>query len=136
MNRDTIETLRQAGIQPSPQRVAVAEYVLHTTSHPTAEQVLAQARKRCSVLSRATVYNTLRLFVRKGLLRELSLSGGKIVFDPNTDAHHHFIEEDSGRIQDLPWEWLQVTNVHALPGIRVSDYQVVVRGRKTKAPAR
>ena len=33
--------LREAGIQPSAQRLAVAEYVLDTVDHPSADQVWA-----------------------------------------------------------------------------------------------
>ena len=53
--------------------LAVAAYVLHTTEHPSAEKVWASVRKNFPMVSRATVYNTLNLFVEKGLLRELHL---------------------------------------------------------------
>ena len=66
---NVVTLLETRGIQPSAQRVAVAEYVLHTERHPTAEQVLAGVRARFPRISRATVYNTLNLFVEKGLLR-------------------------------------------------------------------
>jgi Fe2+ or Zn2+ uptake regulation protein len=76
----------------------VAEYVLATDAHPSADQVLAAVRKRLPMLSRATVYNTLHLLAQKGLLRELVLAPGRVVYDPKLDQHHHFIEEGSGRI--------------------------------------
>ena len=79
------------------------------------------------VLSRATVYNTLNLFVKKGLLRELILAEGKIVFDPKMERHHHFINEKTGRIMDIPWEAVEV-RPKQLKGLRVSEYQVVLRG--------
>ena len=66
-------------------------------------------RKRFPMLSRATVYNTLNLFVEKGLLRALVLAEGKVVFDPKTDAHHHFIDETTGAIHDVPWDALEVS---------------------------
>src|SRR5437763_14843709 len=84
---DVPAVLRQHGIQPSAQRLAVAEYVLATDEHPSAEQVLAIAQRALPMISRATVYNTLNLLVKKGLLRELLLSEGKVVFDCNLDQH-------------------------------------------------
>jgi Fur family iron response transcriptional regulator len=130
-----IEALRGHGIQPSPQRVAVAEYVLDTHDHPSADQVWARARRRLPVLSRATVYNTLKLFVRKGLLRQLVLAEGKVVFDPKVDLHHHFIDEATGRIHDVPWGALEVRRVATLPGYDVREYQVVLRGRRLRGGA-
>jgi Fe2+ or Zn2+ uptake regulation protein len=125
-----IEHLRQHGIQPSAQRVAVAEYVLQTDAHPSADQVWSVVRRKLPTLSRATVYNTLNLFVEKGLLRELVLSEGKVVFDPNVSPHHHFIDDDTGQILDVPWSAVRVRDVDHLDGLRVREYQVVMRGRR------
>jgi Fur family transcriptional regulator, iron response regulator len=126
------EMLRQHGIQPSAQRLAVADYVLHTGTHPSADQVFAQVRSRVPMISRATVYNTLNLFVRKKLLRQLVLAEGKVVFDPHIAPHHHFIDEGTGEIQDIPWDALDVRRVEALKGVQVREYQVVLRGRKAR----
>ncbi len=130
MTHDIPELLRAHGIQPSAQRVAVAEYVLHTEEHPSADVVYQRVRGKIAVLSRATVYNTLNLLVEKGLLRQLALSEGNVVFDPRTEAHHHFIDETSGQIHDIAWSALRVSSVDALAGYDVREYQVVMRGRK------
>jgi Fe2+ or Zn2+ uptake regulation protein len=58
------------------------------------------------------------------------LAEGKVVFDPKVDRHHHFVDEDTGAIHDVPWEALQVKNVDGLRGFDVRAYQVVLRGRK------
>src|ERR671934_3024157 len=104
MKPDVVRILEEHGIQPSAQRVAVAEYVLQTTEHPSADKVWAAVQENFPMISRATVYNTLNLFVEKGLLRELHLAPDSIVFDPRIESHHHFIDEESGRIYDVPWE--------------------------------
>ena len=125
-----VDTLERHDIQPSAQRVAVAEYVLSTDEHPSADQVWARVRERFPMISRATVYNTLNLFVERGLLRELVLAEGRVVFDPKTDPHHHFVDEVSGAISDIPWDALTVSNLEKLDGFDVREYQVVVRGRR------
>jgi len=81
------------------------------------------------MLSRATTYNTLNLFVEKGLLRQLDLAEGCIVFDPNTAPHHHLIDPDTKRIYDIPWDALEVRNVESLGEFDIDEYQVVLRGR-------
>jgi Fe2+ or Zn2+ uptake regulation protein len=133
---DPAATLRRHGIQPSAQRVAVARYVLATTEHPSADQVWARVRRDLPLVSRATIYNTLNLFVRKRLLKQLLLAEGKVVFDPKVDPHHHFIDQPTGRIYDVPWDALEVTKLETLAGIEVTEYQVVLRGRKLKPTAR
>ena len=128
---DTVKLLREHGVQPSAQRVVVAEYVLWTTDHPSADQVLAHVRKRLPMLSRATVYNTLNLFVEKKLLRPLILAEGKLLFDPNIKDHHHFIDDRTGRVYDVPWISVVVKNMRLLRGFDVREFQVVMRGRHT-----
>lgn len=130
MRQSLPETLRSHGIQPSAQRLAVAGYVLDTQAHPSAEQVWARVRERFPMISRATVYNTLNLFVEKGILRQLALAEGNVVFDPNVEPHHHFIDEVTGAIHDVPWDSVDVRRVDDLKGLDVREYQVVMRGRK------
>jgi Fur family iron response transcriptional regulator len=132
MRCDLAQTLKEHGIKPSVQRMAVAHYVLATDEHPSADQVFAAVRRTLPMLSRATIYNTLNLFVQKGLLRELVLAPGKVVFDPKLDRHHHFIEDATGRIHDVPWDAVRVSKVDALEGFDVREYQVVMRGRASR----
>ena len=109
-------------------------YVLETDEHPSADQVFAKVAGAVPMLSRATVYNTLNLFVEKGLLKQLVLSEGKVVFDPKTEKHHHFIDDETGSIHDVPWEAVPVGDVTKLKGLKVNDYMVVMRGKKLGAP--
>lgn len=129
---DMLSKLAAYGIQPTPQRIAVAEYVLNTANHPTADEVWMKVRNRCPTLSRATVYNTLNLFTKKGLLRTLSLKEGVAVFDPHVAPHHHFIDEETGKVFDIPWDAVKVTGEKSLRGLEVREYQVVLRGRQRK----
>lgn len=130
MHENVLQVLSEHGIQPSSQRVAIADFVLHTDVHPSADDVWNHVKRTLPVVSRATVYNTLNLFVEKGLLRELFLAEGKVVFDPNMETHHHFIDEETGRIQDIAWNAVQVCNIEKLEGVEIRDYQVVIRGRR------
>jgi Fe2+ or Zn2+ uptake regulation protein len=128
--------LTDHGIQPSAQRLAVAEYVLDTDAHPSADRVFAEVRSRIPMISRATVYNTLHLLVEKGLLRQLALAEGRVVFDPHVAPHHHFIDEETGTIHDIPWEALAVQRVESLKGFKVREYQVILRGTVGRGASR
>jgi Fe2+ or Zn2+ uptake regulation protein len=126
---DAIQILSESGVRPTPQRIAVIDFVLSTDAHPTAEEVLANVRAACPTISRATVYNTLNLLVSKGLLRTQLLRGGTIVFDPKVEAHHHFIDDETGRIYDVPWDAITVNVENSVSGFNVREYQVVMRGK-------
>jgi Fe2+ or Zn2+ uptake regulation protein len=133
MEKDVASVLADRGIQPSAQRVAVARYVLHTDQHPSADEVWTRVRRRFPHVSRATVYNTLHLFVEKGLLRQFVLTEGRVVFDPKMEHHHHFVDEDTGRIHDVPWDAVPVSEDPKLEGFDVREYQVVMRGRRSRS---
>jgi Fe2+ or Zn2+ uptake regulation protein len=130
---DTLARLREHGVQPSAHRVAIADYVLFTEEHPSADVVWKRVSEKFPYLSRATVYNTLNLFVEKGLLQTLSLSDDSMVFDPVMERHHHFIDEETGTIHDIPWDQVQVRNVHSLTEFEIHDYQVVMHGVRKRA---
>jgi len=125
--------LRERGIQPSAQRVAVARYVLFTREHPTADRVWDEVKKDFPVISRATVYNTLNLFVDKELLQSPQLDDGAAVFDANTSPHHHFVDLETGEVADIPIDQLRVEGVDELDGFDVDSFTVVVRGRRQGA---
>lgn len=134
MDRNLEDVLRENGIQPSAQRLAVADYVLRTDEHPSADVVWKKVAETFPYISRATVYNTLNLFVEHGLLKTLNLSETCVVFDPNISTHHHFVDEETGTIHDIPWDMVKVSNIGSLRGYEIHDYQVVMRGTRTQRP--
>jgi Fur family transcriptional regulator, iron response regulator len=132
------ERLKEHGIQPSAQRIAIASFILTTDEHPSADRIWSAVSANFPMISRATVYNTLHLFVEKGLLREVHLIEGCVVYDPMTERHHHFIDEETGRIYDVPWSSVDVRKVDGLRDFDVHEYEVVMRGRARRnrtAPA-
>lgn len=130
MKRKIRQFLAEHGIRPSAHRLAVAEFVLASHDHPSADRVWKEVAATFPAISRATVYNTLNLFVEKGLLRALHLAEESVVFDSRLETHHHFIDETTGAIHDIPWDRVQVCNLESLRGYIIHDYQVVMRGRK------
>jgi len=126
--KTSTDILREAGISPSSQRVAIADFVLHTGTHPSADEVLVEARKRLPTISVATIYNTLHLFVEHGLLRTLELSNNHTVYDPCMEPHHHFIDDQTGRIHDVPLDAVSVTH-DDFDNFDIREVQVVLRGR-------
>jgi len=129
---DVVRILSDHGIQPSAHRIAVAQYVLTTHDHPSADRVWDQVKKKFPMISRATVYNTLNLFVEKKLLRELHLSADSVVFDPKIERHHHLIDDDTGKIHDVDWHKVQVPAITDVDAFEIHEYQIVMHGRRKR----
>ena len=130
--KDIIAILRKHKVQPTPQRIAVAEAILRTDTHASADELRKSVKKSCPTISRATIYNTLNHFVEKKILKTQIITEGKVVYDSCLKHHHHFIDEETGEIHDIPWTALKVSRKNPLPDFEVIEYQVVMRGRKKK----
>ena len=99
IHMDVVTELREHGIQPSAQRVAVGEYVLSTTDHPSADQVWSRRSASASRWCRGRPSTTRSTCSwRRGCCARSCWRRGRIVFDPKTDSHHHFIDERTGEI--------------------------------------
>ena len=131
---DAREQLLARDIQPTAQRIAVAAVLLGSDRHPSADEVFEAVNEEIAMVSRATIYNTLNLFVERGLCRALTLQEGHVVYDPNMSPHHHLVDEASGRIYDLPWGTLEVTLNNPIDGFDVTSVEVVVRANRREDP--
>lgn len=127
-----VELLKTGGIRPTLPRLAVAAKFFGNFNHPSAEEVWALVKAAYPGVSRATVYNTLELFTQKGLARRRALKGGRAVYDPVTERHHHLVDEDSGKVYDIPWESVRLPARLTLPGFEVEDFHLVIKGKKKK----
>ncbi len=95
------ESLRIHGIYPTVQRIAIANMLLAKHQHMTAEQIYTAVAAKHTKVSQATVYNTLGLFVKKGLLNEIFVDSTKTFYDTNTKPHQHFYNVDTGLLIDI-----------------------------------
>lgn len=94
--------LRQKGIKASYQRVSIYEYLQNTTAHPSAAKIFADLQPVIPSLSRATVYNTLNLFVAKKIVVPVQVDGSEARFDLLEPHHAHFHCVRCQTIYDLP----------------------------------
>jgi Fur family iron response transcriptional regulator len=107
--------LVRAGITPTAQRLEIAWVILDRPQHLSAEQILNLVNRAGSTVSKATVYNTLGLFARKGIIREVLVDPNRVFFDSNTDEHYHLYNEDTGILTDLYANCLQPDALPTLP---------------------
>ncbi len=129
---ETAQILRDKKIRPTLTRLAVGEVFFKSFDHPSAEDMVSKLKKVSPCISRATVYNTLELFVKKGLASKRALKAGGVIYDPVVSPHHHFLDKESGKIYDIPWDLAKLPGKIDLPGFEVEDYYLVITGKKTR----
>jgi Fur family peroxide stress response transcriptional regulator len=120
--------LRESGFKVTPQRMAVARAVLASREHPTADDLHRAVRRRFPSMSLTTVYHTLETLERLGEVAELRI-GEVTRFDPNRQAHDHFVCVACRRILDVDRAEGPAPAPPALPaGYEAVDYQVQFGG--------
>lgn len=129
--RRVIDRLKEAGLRPTRQRLALAKLLAEAGDcHLTAEQLHSQAQQAGIRVSLATVYNALHQFTAAGLLKEIVVDAGRSYFDTNVSAHHHFFFEDSSRLQDIEGKSVTISCLPEPPaGTTVERVDVVIRIR-------
>ena len=135
-NEEIVARLEGAGVAPTAQRVAIAQFVLCEADHPTADEVEQGVKSKLPVVSRATVYNTLNKLVEAGLLRELRTPFEESLrYDGNITPHHHFIDRESREIIDIAFDDVEISNIDSLKRkYRIDKLCVTIEGsRKSKA---
>src|SRR3954463_12060391 len=126
--------LRSRSIMPTHQRIEIAYAIFSRGEHLSADRILALVNDRAAETSKATVYNTLKLFLDKKLVREVIVDPSKVFYDPNTEPHHHFYNVDSGELTDIDARDIMVTGLPALPqGMTTEGVDIIVRVRSKAA---
>ena len=93
--------LKVRGLKPTFQRLKVLEYLRQNKTHPTAEIIYEHLSRKIPTMSITTIYNTLSIFLKKGLLSAITITGKEIRYDYNLSPHHHFLCIHCGRIIDI-----------------------------------
>ena len=129
LSQDHIDKLRNAGLRPTRQRLALAALLFGRGDRHVTAEALHQEVVRAGVrVSLATVYNTMHQFTRAGLLREVTVDGTRTYFDTNTGDHHHFYCEEDGSLMDIDGAAIAVAGVPVPPhGAKVDRVDVIVR---------
>ena len=118
------------GARLTPQRMKLAEIVFAKPQHVSAEQVLKLARGQGVRVSKATVYNTLNLFVDCGLVRELVVDRDRVYYDSTVGPHHHFFNVDTGEMIDIPEEAVCLAGMPEMPeGTEAEVVEVIIKVR-------
>jgi len=128
---DILVRLNELEILPTPQRLEIARILLSEAQHLSAEQIIDQLRAAGSKVSKATVYNTLKLFTERGLISECVVDPERRLYDSTTDPHHHFYNVDTGVLTDIPNGAIRLETLPDMPdNSHLESVEVVIKVRQ------
>jgi Fur family peroxide stress response transcriptional regulator len=124
----SIKILKEKGIRATPQRIALLHLLEGNKTHPSAEEVYEQVKKNYPFISRATVYNNLEIFARKGIIKEITIDDKRRRFDPDTKPHHHFFCEKCEKVFDIPFEEIPLEIPEEIKEFGILSYSLELCG--------
>ena len=129
---DILAKFHEHGVLPTAQRMEVANVLLTKAQHLSAEQIIERLRQENCAVSKATVYNTLKLFTKCGLIKECLVDPERRFYDSITEPHHHFFNVDTGELSDIPMDEIEISGLPLLPqGSELQGAELIVRIRNT-----
>ena len=94
-------TLHERGLRMTPQRQLVLDAV-RELGHATPEQVCAQVQRAAPAVNITTVYRTLDLLERLGLVRHTHLGHGAPNYSAHEHEHVHLVCHHCGTVTEVP----------------------------------
>ena len=121
---------RRHAVRLTRQRAAIYAALVATTSHPTADDLYRMVRREHPMMSRNTVYYTLGVLRKAGLVQEVNVGHEVARFDGNVTIHHHLICVQCGRIEDVMDEELDRLEISTTQarGIHILGHRVEFHG--------
>lgn len=99
---DIADALQKQGYRLTPQRLMVVSAIENSEDHISADEVYSQVVDRYPNVNISTVYRTLELLKRLGMVTETDLGGGRVRYHPaNKGHHHHLVCQECGAMIDL-----------------------------------
>jgi len=99
---DIVKKLTEQGYRLTPQRVMIVSAIENSDGHISAEEIYAQVAAKYPQVNVSTVYRTLELLKRLGLVTETDFGEGRVRYHPaGKGHHHHLVCTECGTVIDL-----------------------------------
>jgi Fur family peroxide stress response transcriptional regulator len=122
------EMLREVGLVPTIQRLAILDCLSKSKLHPTADQVLLAVQRGFPSISRATVYNTLDALTKAGMVLRLNVDPAVARYDADLGPHAHFRCRVCQKVYDIEVKVRKPIDVsadgHLIESVRTYAYGV------------
>ncbi len=121
------EFLKINDIKPSYQRIRIFEYLVENYNHPTVDMIYKELVREIPTLSKTTVYNTLNLFVEKGIVTRMTIDENETRYDADTKTHGHFKCEKCYAVLDFSAD-VNESIMDSLDGFQIHQKHIYFKG--------
>ncbi len=125
---ETKKLLKEKGINPSIQRIRILKCLMGNKDHPTAKDIYKKISREIPTLSKTTVYNTVKLFIDKGILKLIRIKEGEARYDIKSYVHPHFMCKKCGNLYDLEKKKLIIEEKEEIDGHLIEEKCVCYLG--------
>ena len=122
-----LEGLKENGIYLTHQRMKIFEYLYKNRNHPTVEMIYKDLIKEMPTLSKTTVYNTMKILMEAGIVKEIPVNSNESRYDILTEEHGHFKCIKCGYIYDFNLN-MESLSVEGLDNFIIYDKDVFFKG--------
>jgi len=102
---------KELGLKLTHQRLQIFNALMSMKGHPSAEGVFAVVKSKIPSISFDTVYRTLALFERHGVITKVQSIDDKTRYDSETRRHCHLICTRCRTIEDFWWPEIEQLRV-------------------------
>ncbi|MFH1826256.1 MAG: Fur family transcriptional regulator [bacterium] len=95
------DRLKEKEIRPSHHRLKILECLEGRCDHPNVDMLYDCLKEKFPTISKTTIYNTLKVFVDKGVVSGLTIAGNELRYDADITQHAHLMCKSCGRIFDI-----------------------------------
>lgn len=123
--------LSEHEIKPSYQRIKIYEYLYKEMNHPTVDVIYKNLVGEIPTLSKSTVYNTLKLFIDKGITSTVTIEDNEVRYDAIIETHGHFKCTNCGNIFDINYDFNKLI-IDDLQHFEIQETQIHLKGKCNK----
>ena len=88
---DIVSKLSELGYRLTPQRIMIVSAIENSDNHISAEEIYSRVVAKYPHVNISTVYRTLELLKRLGLVTETDMGEGRVRYHPVEKGHHHHL---------------------------------------------
>jgi len=96
-----VELLKNNNLKITHQRLEILKYLDTHMTHPTADEIFSELKKKNPALSKTTIYNALETLQKNNLVQNLTISSSEQRYEIKEKMHHHFLCNKCGKIVDI-----------------------------------
>ena len=96
-----LSILKQKNIKITSQRLEILRYLDQNRMHQSVDQIYNKLKNKNPSLPKTTVYNSLQILAKEGIIKTISISNSELRYDFNNNNHHHFLCKKCGKIIDV-----------------------------------